>query len=305
MIIKGRQERLEIILLRYLHARMDLTDKEITNYLNLKKGFEGEQKSDIWLEELSEDWLIIHDLLLEYNNSKFQVDTLLISQETVYPLDVKNYEGDHYLDGEKWYTLSKKDMKNPLHQLSRCDTLLRPLLRELGYHYPTEPYLIFVNPEFHLYQTSKISTIIFPTQLNRFLKRLNARPAKLNKRHFKLAQQLVALHQIDPPYPRLPYYTYELLRKGILCPQCYYFFSEIKGEILVCGKCGCKEGVEPAVLRSVTELLLLFPDQKITTKAIHEWCRIIKSEKTIRRILSKNLILIGHGKSANYVFPSE
>jgi hypothetical protein len=72
--------------------------------------------------------------------------------------------------------------------------------------------------------------------------------------------------------------------------------------VLVCDNCGCKEEVESAVLRSVAELLLLFPDQKITTKVILEWCQIVKSEKTIRRILAKNFKRIGHGKSANYVF---
>jgi hypothetical protein len=86
MIIKHRQERSEIIILRSLNVRMSLSDKEITNYLSLKKGYEGEQKSDVWLEGLSEDWLIIHDLLLEYNNYKFQIDTLLISQDTIYTI---------------------------------------------------------------------------------------------------------------------------------------------------------------------------------------------------------------------------
>jgi hypothetical protein len=47
MIIKHRQERSEIIILRSLNVRMSLSDKEVTNYLNLKKGYEGEQKSDI------------------------------------------------------------------------------------------------------------------------------------------------------------------------------------------------------------------------------------------------------------------
>jgi hypothetical protein len=169
MVIKQRLEPSEIILLRLLNVRMELLDTDVSNYINLKKGFEGEQKSDVWLEGLSEDWLIIHDLLLEYKHSKFQIDTLLISQDKIYPLDVKNYEGDYYVEGDKWYTSAKKDVKNPLHQLSRCETLLRALLHDLGYNYPIESYLIFINPEFHLYLTSINPSIVFPTQLNPFL----------------------------------------------------------------------------------------------------------------------------------------
>jgi len=305
MIIKERQEPLEITALTSLNARMTLSDNEKMNYFILKKGFEGECKSDLWLEGLSEDWLIIHDLLLEHKHSKFQIDTLLISQDKIYPLDVKNYEGDYYLEDEKWLTYVKKEVKNPLHQLSRCEILFRLLLHDLGYNFPLESYLIFINPEFHLYQTSINPSIVFPTQLNRFLKKFNMKPIKLNKRHFKLAEQLVALHQIDLPHSRLPVYNYERLEKGTLCPKCYSFYTDLIGEKLVCGTCGCKEDVERAVLRSVPELQLLFPERKITTKTIQEWCKIIKSEKTLRRILTKNYKLIGHGKSANYVSPKE
>ncbi|MBV7505045.1 NERD domain-containing protein [Bacillus sp. sid0103] len=305
MLIKPRLEPLKIILLRSLNARMHLSDKEVSNYTVLIKGYEGEKKSDLWLEGLSEGWLIIHDLLLEYNNSKFQIDTLLISQDKIYLLDVKNFEGDYYVEGDKWYSSARKDVKNPVHQLERCETLLRALLRDLGYHYPLESYLIFVNPEFHLYITSINPSLVFHSQMNRFLKKLNARPVNLNKKHYKLAEQLVALHKVESPYPYLPGYHYEKLEKGILCPQCYFFYSEIQGSKLKCGHCGCTEEVESAVVRSVAELILLFPEQKITTKVVQDWCKIVKSEKTIRRILSKYYKQIGHGKSANYVIPND
>ena len=301
MLFKSRVELLEITLLRSLNARMSLSEKDVRNYTRLRKGFEGEQKSDQWLEGLSEEWLVIHDLLLEYNNSKFQIDTLLLSQDKVYPLDIKNFEGDYSAEGENWYTSAKKDMKNPVHQQNRCVILFRSLLRNLNCHYPLEPYLIFINPEFHLYITTINPSLVFHSQLNRFLKKLNARSVKLNKRHYKLAEQLVALHIVESPYPHLPAYDYDQLEKGILCPKCFSLFSEIHGSKLTCGHCGCTEEVESAVLRSVTELSLLFPDQKITTKIVLDWCRIVKSEKTIRRILGKHYMRLGCSVSSHYV----
>jgi hypothetical protein len=302
MLVKSRVESLKIVLLRLINARMHLSEKEFSNYTYLKKGYEGEIKSDLWLEELSEDWLVIHDLLLEYNNSKFQIDTLLISHDKIYLLDVKNFEGDYYVEGDKWYRSmsKKKEVKNPVHQLERCETLLRAFLRDLGYNVPLESYLIFINPEFHLYLTSINPSLVFHSQTNRFLKKLNSRPVKLNKRHLKLAEQLVSLHKVEPPYPRLPAYQYEWLEKGILCLLCFCFFTEIQGSRLTCGHCGYTEGVESAVLRSVTELTLLFPDRKITTKIVQDWCKIIKSEKTIRRILLKNYKLNRNGRSSYY-----
>jgi hypothetical protein len=301
MVIKNRIERLVIVLFRYLNARMNLTDKEVNYYSNLIKGYEGEQKSDIWLKNLTDEWLVIHDLLLEYNHSKFQIDTLIIAHQKIYILDVKYLEGDHLIEGGQWYKVPKKQIQNPVEQLNRCEILLRKLLRELGFNYPIESFLIFNNPEFLLYQPTINPAIINPAQLNRFLKKLNLNPVKLDKRYFKVAEQLVSLHQLESPYPLLPKYNYEQLKKGILSPHCYSFYTELRGGMLLCDDCGCTERVESAVLRCVTELRLLFPDRKITTKAILEWCEIINSEKTIRRILGKHYKLVGSSISSYYV----
>lgn len=303
MVIKSRTERLVIVLFRYLNARMNLTDKEVNYYSNLIKGYEGEQKSDIWLNNLTDEWLVIHDLLLEYNHSKFQIDTLIIAYQKIYILDIKYSEGDHLIEGKEWYKVPKLQIQNPLEQLHRCEILLRKLLRELGYNYPIESYLIFNNPEFHLYQPTINPSIINPAQLNRFLKKLNLNPVKLEKRYFELAEQLVSLHQLESPYPLLPEYNYEQLKKGILSQHCYSFYTELKGGLLLCDDCDCTEGVESAVLRCVTELMLLFPDRKITTMAVLEWCEIIKSEKTVRRILAKHYKLIRTGRSSFYCKP--
>jgi hypothetical protein len=60
------------------------------------------------------------------------------------------------------------------------------------------------------------------------------------------------------------------------------------------------EEVEAVVLRSVKELILLFPNRKITTNDIYEWCGGINSKKAIRRILVKTFELIRHSRSSYY-----
>lgn len=298
MIFRQRPEKLEIVLLRYLNARMVFNSSEVLNFSNLEKGYEGELKSDVWLRGLTDEWLILNDLLLEYNGSKFQIDTLIIAYEKIYLLDVKYFEGDYSIKDNKWYNPADVLQKNPLHQLERCETLLKKLLHNLGYDFPIESYLIFNNLEFHLYTTSINPAIIFPTQLNRFLKKLNTRPVKLYKKHFQLAEQINARHIVESPYSRLPSYTYESLKKGILCLNCKTFFSD---ESLVCKKCGCIEDGEAAILMSIKEYMLLFPERKITTNDIYDWCGRIKSKKAIRRVLSKYFKLVGHRTSAHYV----
>ncbi|MFP7298436.1 nuclease-related domain-containing protein [Neobacillus niacini] len=281
----------------FLDTRMNLTENDKKHIWTINKGYEGEVRSDIWLLNLTDNWLVLHDLLLEFNQSIFQIDTLIIACEKIYLLDVKNFEGDYAVKDDKWYNPSGELQKNPLHQLERCEILLKKLLNKLGYHFTIEAYLIFINPEFHLYIPSTESSIIFPTQLNRFLKKLNTRPVKLNNKHFHLAEQLASLHKDESPYPRLPPYTFEKIKKGITCYNCKSFLAD---KTLKCKNCGYVEDVDAAILRSIKEFTLLFPDRKITTDSIHDWCSIIKSKKTIRRILAKNLELIRHSRSSYY-----
>lgn len=300
MAYKPRIEKDEIKIFRSLNARMDLTEKERKYYFKLVKGFEGEVMFDLLTEQLPEERFILNDLLLEANNTKFQIDTTMIIQEKIHIFEVKNFEGDYDYHSDKFYTISGKEISNPLDQLKRCESLFRQLLQNLGYKIPIEAWIIFINPEFTLYQAPKNPSIIFSSQLNRFMKKLNSTPTKLNGKHMKLAEQLVSLHQIESPYSRLRHYEYDHFRKGFLCASCHSFLVPLGEKELICGKCGGHEKVESAVMRSVDEVKLLFPDMKITTNIIHEWCKVIESKKTIRRILKQNLKCIGNYRNCYY-----
>lgn len=302
MVIKPRSESKELKLYRMLNMRMDLSVEEVQYYRSLEKGFEGEIQFDAWLESLpeSENRLILNDLLLECNHTTFQIDSLLLVDETLYVFEVKNYEGDFYIDENgRWLTLSKKEIKNPLLQLERSESLLRQLLQNHGIKTHIEPYVIFINPNFQLYQAPLGQPIIFPTQLKRFSKKLPVKPA--NRKGIQIAEKLLSIHLKESPFKRLPKYTYEQLKKGIICQSCHSCELQFQDQILVCTKCSCKEDVRSSIIRSVEEFILLFPDRKVTTNAIFDWCKGIKSKKVIRKILSENFTCIGYGKSSYYV----
>ena len=72
--------------------------RENQNYINLEKGYEGERNFEVLLEHHLSEGLILNDLLLEKNNTLFQIDSLLISQNSIYLFEVKNYEGDFYIE---------------------------------------------------------------------------------------------------------------------------------------------------------------------------------------------------------------
>lgn len=174
--------------LRSLNTRAELTEKERFHYLNLEKGYEGEVKFDLLAESLQEERYIINDLLLEVNNSYFQIDTSIVSQGVIHLLDIKNFEGDCYWKEDKIYSVKTgREFKNPVLQLNRSATLFRQLLQNRKLNYLIEPFVIFINPEFTLYQAPLDQPIILPTQVNRFLLDLNKTSSKLNNGHKELA----------------------------------------------------------------------------------------------------------------------
>jgi hypothetical protein len=300
MIYKSRSESSELQILEALNTRMGLVEKDKQHYLVLRKGYDGEVLFDSMTEKLDCDCLILNDLLLRINHTVFQIDALMITFDTVYFFEVKNYEGDYYYENEKWYVMNKTEVTNPLTQLSRSETLLRQLLQQLGCHSPINAKVIFINPEFSLFQAPLGKPLILPTQVKRFLKRLNTTSAKLSEKHRIIAEKLVSLHLTESPYTQLPSYRYDEVRKGITCHKCTSFFISVKGRSCLCHECGNKENVSLALMRCVKEYKLLFPKRRVTTIEIYLWCNEIIPKQRVRRFLEKNFKIVGIHQWAYY-----
>jgi hypothetical protein len=293
MPVKARTESNLLRILSILSTRGSLTEDEQKYFLNLQKGYEGEVQFDLLTEQLQCDCFILNDLLLEFNNTEFQIDTTIIYQDTISFFEVKNFQGDFCYSPDHFQTTAGKEIKNPLDQLKRSKFLLRQLLQNLGCPLPIEANIIFINNEFTLYQAPLNQPFIYPTQLNRLMKKLSSKPSKLTNMHKKLADTLVSLHQIDSKNTRLPNYHYQDLKKGITCKACNSLSVSVQRTIVKCTECGCVEMIVSSVLRSVEEFKLLFPERKITTNEIHDWCRVINSKKRISRILENNFKVTG------------
>ncbi|WP_161784677.1 nuclease-related domain-containing protein [Halalkalibacter okhensis] len=272
--------------------------------MSLEKGYKGEQQFDKWLNLHTKDMIVLNDLLLEHNNTIFQIDSLVITSNTLYLFEIKNYEGDFYMKGDRWYSLSNTEIKNPLFQLQRTESLFRRLLEELHISSPIEAYVVFISPEFQLYQTPLNLPIIFSTQLKRFFNQLQRNSSPLKEINEKLAKQILTLHLPESPYTRLPKYDFPSLKKGIYCPTCQSFYTAFSNKKTIqCNHCSNSENSHAALKRTIEEFILLFPKKKITTNIIYEWSNKMISKKTIRKILSINYEHKGHSSSSHYVKP--
>ncbi|ULT55931.1 NERD domain-containing protein [Neobacillus drentensis] len=295
MAYKPRTAPEDLKVLRILNNRLALTAEQHKYYLYKEKGFEGEVRFDLLTEQLQSDCLILNDLYLEVNNTSFQLDSSIIFQHIFYFFEIKNLEGDYCYREERFETNFGKIIKNPLDQIKRSSSLLLQLFQKLGFSQSIEAYVVFVNPEFFLYQAPMDKPIIYPPQLKALMKKLDNTPSKLTNRHKQMADKLISLHQVQSPYSnaKIPTYEYNQIRKDITCSVCHSFSCSIARGNVICVDCGHVESVESAVLRCVEEIRILFPNMRITTNVVFEWCGIIDSKKVVRRILKKNFKSIG------------
>ncbi|MEH7379842.1 hypothetical protein V7138_05110 [Bacillus sp. JJ1533] len=196
------------------------------------------------------------------------------------------------------------EIKDPLIQITRSESLFRQLLHELKYTFAVEAQVIFINPAFYLYEAPIKAPFVFHAQLPRFLKKLGpGTSSKLSARHVRFVEKLAKLHLTENPYSRLPAYTYEELEKGIVCWRgCGCLdLEETNSHTLICKKCSFVETKESALLRSIEEFRLLFPKMRLTLDVIFNWCKVIKSKRTIQKVLSKHFDLVLFGRGSYYV----
>ncbi|MBP2076595.1 nuclease-related domain-containing protein [Oceanobacillus polygoni] len=152
MPYKPRTKSRGLQVLHALDKRKKLTNKEKQHYFNLNKGYEGEALFDHFTAKLKCECFILNDLLLETNNTSFQIDCLIITGDKFYIYEVKNYEGDYHYQSDKLFKKPRLEIINPLHQLSRSESLLRQLLLTLGFIPQIDASVVFINPSFTLYQ---------------------------------------------------------------------------------------------------------------------------------------------------------
>jgi hypothetical protein len=300
MFIKERSESEELRVMKALNYRMDLEENDKYYYLNLLKGYEGEVMFDEYLHRITTDSYVLNDLLFELNHSHFQIDSLMISQNHLHLFEVKNYQGEYYFDSDKFKMVNGTEVKNPILQLDRNESLVRQLMNSIGIKIPIKAYLVFINQEFTLYQAPLDRRIILPTNLNHFIQQLNNQKSILNNQHGRLSEKLLSIHLPKSPYTKIPNYDFSKLRKGVFCESCGTAMDGYYGRKFTCKTCGKSANTEKALIRNVQEYKVLFPDNKISSSLVHEWCGGVFPKKTIRQILKKNFVVSGYGQWSYY-----
>lgn len=301
-IAKNREKSKLMIGMEYLNRRISLTEKDKRLLLNLEKGFDGEKEFDKKIETyLCNEIIVLNDLLLVNNGTTFQIDSLLITSDTIYIYEVKNYSGNYLINSRELMTSNGTEVNNPLLQRKRIEHNILSLLKEWGLKYKVEVNVVFINSAFTLYQARIEDPIILPTQIKNHFLEINNTSRLLTKNNLLLANKLTRLHNSSLAFQKqLPNYDYKDCKKGLFCSKCGAFDLALKQRSCLCKNCDQDSSVEETTLKNIEEFIFLFPEKKLTTQIVSDWCGNMVTLQRIRKILKKNFMIVGINKSTYY-----
>lgn len=302
MLIKGRTKSTTHLILESLYNRMTLSYGEKMEYQNQVKGFEGELQFDQLINHQNQTGLVMNDLLLNTKNTSYQMDSLLILNNHINIYEVKNYTGNYtFVDGVLTAE-SGHIIQNPLDQVNRKKAYLHNLLLNMGYQYTVSAYVAYVNPNFYIYLLSPNESILFHGQLSEHFQQLSLQSSKklINRQNRKIAEYIIDQHNENFRPNHLPDYSFHDMKKGITCSKCSSFHFSKTRSFRICTSCGDKEKINNAILRSIHEFQLLFPEMKITVENIVLWCGDLYNKYRVQRLLTRNFTLRGKGTSSYY-----
>lgn len=284
-----------------LDGRTILTGEHKSDLTHFKKGYEGEVFFDERIKEnVKCDSLVMCDLLLKQNNI-FQIDTLIITSNTLYLYEIKNFSGKYKNQDGLFLTLNDWETTNPMLQLEKTASLLRQLFRKWNLSIKVEANIVFTHPSFYLYNDNPDTPFIYYYQIDEHLEQLNHNKKSLSARHHKLAKLLEQSIQEEAPYQKqLPLYSYTDLKKGLRCTQCRSFTIVLTERQTRCRSCNHIETTKQTILKAIEEFRFLFPENKLTTAIIYDWCDKQIQPLRIRSILAGHYKKIGKNKGAYY-----
>lgn len=291
------------LMLEYLQHRKSLSSDEVIRLESLQKGYKGEMKFHHLVTDVNTTGQFLFDLLFSNQGTEFQIDGLHIDNNTLTMYEIKNFGGDYFMNQDKWYLANnKQEIRNPLVQLQRSEFLLRDLLKQKYPNLIIKAYLVFIHESFMLYQVPLGYPAIFPSQLNRFQRSIQTNRKTISEQTEQIANSLTSLDIGESQYAKYPTYTFDELRKGIICSlDCGSFLQKHKNKLLHCAICDKTADIPTTLARAIAEFQLLFPERKITTGNLLDWCDNTISRSTLKNFLSSNFTMIKNGKYTYYL----
>ncbi len=295
-------------LLQRLDPRHEKIAFILEDYKNRKAGFGGEKYFDKQLTEFKPQYphAILHDVCLKQDGSYFQMDSILITPESIIIFEVKNFAGKIVVTQNPQQfikvnpTDQRKVIKNPITELDRKEFHLTNWLQQRGFNLPIEKIVVFAYlNEFQIENTID-ATVLFTYEVVNHLRSIAIKKENLTKKQIhNLAIQLKSCHEEYNPFPMLKTLGIQQneLLTGVICTNCKYQNMIWNRVHFRCTRCNhTKTLLESAIFSDWMSLI----GNTITNKQFREFS-LLPSSSVAKRMLKHPLLTkLDKGKSTYY-----
>jgi len=123
-----------------------------TGAASTRKGWEGEIRLAAELSYLSDEFLLLNDVMLP--GSKGNIDHIVVGPTGIFVFETKNYSGKYVCYGDRWFfqgILQKYDVNSVSLQAKSNAAILSGLLHSFGFIVEVSPIIVFTHPSVQLW----------------------------------------------------------------------------------------------------------------------------------------------------------
>lgn len=271
--------------LLYKSARGYLKKEKESKLIKQENGFRGEVLLDEALDTIVSERKLIHikDFLFEYDGDKeCQIDNIIIANDIVYLFEVKYFNFDLVIDREGVWTFENGQLmsRSPLDQVWVQKLSLQQLFYEINVPLSIESRVIFMNPEQMIYGLPRMSDVLLSFQLKKALPEI----LKMNNYEFTDIGELIEKRRKSlSKYYKPVEIDVDLMKKGVVCKECFQILKKISDHLLYCETCNRKIKMKEALEMLYWELKILNPNLKLNSLQISKLSGGIINSSTVRK----------------------
>lgn len=278
----------------------------------LEAGFSGESKVDHYLQKIYAPELPIIltnvELTLSTNYS-FQIDTLLITRQTVFILEVKNIKGKLFFKSNPHHLLREIDgeetiMECPITQLNIAKDNLSIWLAQRGIEVNISGIVVLANNQAIVKEAPSNSPITYIKRLAIILREINQMPPIYNVQDVQMIAKLIQANQTSyRVYPLCNYFKIDpnLLKKGQLCSLCNQTLIYRNHKTHYCIKCKLVVANQPE--QAIKDWFMLISDS-ISNEQCRHFLQLKSAHEAYYVLKSLNLDKTGKSVATRYSWPA-
>lgn len=316
MLLKKREISSKQLILEMLERRLPKSHPKSTYYQEMlnrtRAGYAGEQRVDqewqnIYLEHM---YYLLHDVVLKAEGGSIhQIDTLLMSQNFILIVEIKNIVGhiEYMEDHHQFIRITSEGkvdgFRNPFDQVKRHARFLRQIFQKAGYHIPIIYMIVSANPNMIMTSSLLAQPIIHVSGLAEKVEQLFLRYSRVCLSEKDLEHIVEHILKKHEPTQWIPDIEWGELRKGALCSQCEYqhkvryFYGKWR-----CSKCQRIDNKSMLVALQDYQLML---GNNISNEQFRNFFDI-DSERIAYYLLKKlKFEAVGENKNRKYIIPAK